>query len=278
MPPDEIAEAAGIVTKTDYFFTASDGTKLWWVSYRPSGPGPFQCCGVGHVGGFKGGSPNDGPVVRACNDLALAGIKAFAVAYRTDRQRLEGQKGDGKYPEQTDDAKASVISMRKDPDCNGVVDWFGGSAGAGHAWTVGTEIGQTGDVPWTANDRARRVVCLSAPLAFYDRTPDPALAPFVADVELYCGTKDLAKQKAMSPLTLTTKDAHDIFIRATQKDPMPNGQFKEMQKIVAALGLRNVNQALLPGSKHAFAYWNDPDPNNPGKTVKDSVIAFLLKP
>lgn len=244
------------------FAIADDGAPLQGVIFKPTSAPPWPTAVVWHEGGFRSGSMTNGPTVTCCKDLAAAGILAMSANYRLTVQKIAGQNSTGQWPQQTNDAKAAVKYLRARSDCNGIVDAVGGSAGATHAISVATE---TSGGNWTSADRARRAVCLSGCYDFADRTPDPALAKIVQVINLYCGTTDLTAQRNMSPVTLMDATANSLFLRTSQKETMPYGQWLAILARLTALGL-SADTSVLPGTLHAFAYWS---------SVKNEVIAFL---
>ncbi|MGH8093824.1 MAG: DVUA0089 family protein [Chthoniobacterales bacterium] len=157
--------------------------------------------------------------------------------------------------------KLAVLAARSDPRCNGQVGSVGGSAGGYEtAFVAGTgTIGQ---------DRTDVGVALSGAYDLSDFSPDPNLAAFTSIVTNYVGvdTSDVPALQAASPVHLVDAATTPLFLIHSSQDPMPFSQQGDMTASLDALGVTNYWALTIPGSQHAFEYW---------ETVKDQAISFL---
>jgi len=259
-----ISPVRGDVTPvTEVFGTAADGTVLHWVVYTPVTPGPWPAVLVIHGGGFNSGSPTSSPDSVTCSqDLATAGYIAFAVEYRlAPPGLLEGQKTDGRFPQQEDDVKLAVRAARVDSRCTGQVGAVGGSAGGFHtAYLAAT--GTPGD------DRIDVGVSLSGLYDASDFSPNRSLTYFTNTVLNYFNVPatDVAALRAGSPAWLADKTIAPLFFLNTLQDPMPYSQFSDLIIHLDALGVTNYQAVPRIGTAHAFTNW---------VFVKDQALAFL---
>lgn len=248
---------------TEVYGTAADGTVLHWVAYTPSGLGPWPAVLLIHAGNFFGGTPSSSVEMVACaEDLASAGYIAFSIEYRlAPPGSLQGQKSNGRFPQQTDDVKMAVRAARSDPRCNGQVGSVGGSAGGAHAAFVAA-TGTIGD------DRIDVGVSLSGAYDISDFSPNPNLDSYTYDVANYVGvpSTDTAAFRAASPAWLADKTIAPLLLVNTLEDPMPYSQLADMIMHLDALGVTNYQTLTLPGNAHSFSNW---------APAKDQALAFL---
>lgn len=239
----------------EQFGAAADGTPLKWIVISPTGSGPWPTVTMYHIGGFLGGAPTDGPLIKVAEDLAAAGILCFSVGYRLDRNHVQGQTTNCYWPHQSDDAfmasKAALIDSR----CNGKLGAVGGSAGATHAATLAIQTYSEGYVSWSASDRVLASIALSPPTQFDNRDPWPELPDFVTKLSAYCNTTDLELQRTMSPTFFMDNTCSPLFIVAAETEPMPIAQYNSIKDKITELSIPNSQTRLVPGSKHAFANW-----------------------
>lgn len=250
------------------FGTAYDGTLLNWNVIAPSGVGPWPGLIVLHVGGYRTGTPTDGPLIAAARDLAAAGIICYSIAYRLSQHRLPGQTLPCYWPYQIDDIMMAALKARADSRCNGNLGAFGGSAGGGHGLSVASQIACLSEVgpAWGPGDRVKAALLLSPSVQFDGRQPYSQLQDFINAIDLYTNTTDLVEQKSMSPTSFMDETCSPIFVAASEADPMPPEQFACISNKITELGLANCQMRLVPGSKHAFGNWS---------LVKDDAIAWL---
>ncbi len=254
---------ADVVPTTEVFGTASDGTVLHWVVYTPTTPGPWPAVLVIHGGGFNDGSPNSSPEsINCAQDMAAAGYIAFSIEYRlAPPGALPGQTSDGRFPDQSDDAKVAIRAARNDPRCNGQVGAVGGSGG-GYlvAFCLGT--GTIGD------DRLDVGVGLSGAYDLSDFSPAPVITYFTNTVTNYVNVPatDTAALRAASPAWLVDSTIGPLLMVNSARDSMPYGQLGDMIEHLDALGVTNYQAISQAGGKHAFANWPD---------VKDAALTFI---
>ena len=257
---------------TEVFDTASDGvTPLEWMVWTPSGSGPWPVALMIHGGEFKAGTNHDANLAYAANGLSLAGFLCLSVGYRLDKNHVTGQITNCYCPGQTDDVKRAVKKARLDSRClNGIVFAVGGSAGATHAFSVATEVADSdcdGATTWGAEDRVKAAICMSGAYKFEDRTDNPYLTKFVADINRYCNSSDLTDQEALSPLTLMDTTVQPLYIVSSEYDPMPTPQFDAVCAKLTEIEATDCQTLLLTGSvQHSFDYW---------PAIMDGATAFL---
>lgn len=243
---------------------AIDGTPLRRYVVTPNAaifPPPWPCAIAAHVGGFKNGSALEGNLIAALENCAAEGILGFSVQYRMDKQLVGGQPAPVFWPCEADDYKQCVVDARLDDRVIPTkVFGIGGSTGADlalHACcdTAGNPAGFN---DWTAADRLKFAVLLSGPFNFADRTANPYLKQFVANVNLYCQTTDLVIQAQKSSITAMGVDCPPLYVVHFSNDSMPISQFNGAGGIVpkiTALGLQNCANLLITGTGHAFDGW-----------------------
>ena len=245
---------ADVIPKTEVFGTASDGTVLHWVVYTPTTPGPWPAVLIIHGGGFNSNTPTSSPESINCGqDMAAAGYIAFSIEYRLAPPGfLPGQISDGRFPDQSDDAKVAIRAARKDPRCNGQVGAVGGSGG-GYlvAYCLGT--GTAGD------DRLDVGVGLSGAYDLSDFNPTPTLDYFTNTVTNYVNVPatDTAALRAASPAWLVDSKIGPLLMVNSTRDSMPYAQIGDMIEHLDALGVTNYQALSQAGGKHAFANWPD---------------------
>lgn len=245
---------ADVIPTTEVFGTASDGTVLHWVVYTPKTPGPWPAVLIIHGGGFNSNSPTSSPESVNCGqDMAAAGYIAFSIEYRLAPPGfLPGQVSDGRYPDQSDDAKVAIRAARNDARCNGQVGAVGGSGG-GYlvAYCLGT--GTAGD------DRLDVGVGLSGVYDLSDFNPAPSLNYFTNTVTNYVNvpSTDTAALRAASPAWLVDDKINPLLMVNSTRDSMPYAQLGDMIEHLDALGVTNYQAQSQAGGKHAFANWPD---------------------
>jgi acetyl esterase/lipase len=255
--------SADVTPQTEVYGTASDGTVLHWDVYAPAGSGPWPAVLVIHGGRFVEGSPSSSPELISCAQaLAAAGYVAFAIENRlAPPGGLPGQVSDGRFPDQSDDAKLSVRAARADARCNGQVGAVGGSSG-GYlvAFVAGT--GTKGD------DRIDVGVSLSGMYDASDFSSSQYLAGYTDSVTNYVGVPSpaTATLRAASPAWLADAETAPLFLVNSVGDSMPYVQLCNMIEHLDALGLRNYQALTLAGSDHSFGNW---------AAVKDLALTFI---
>ena len=260
---DHTTTTSEATPRTEVFGYASDGTVLHWVVYTPATPGPWPAVLVIHGGGFDSNTPDSSPESITCGqDLAAAGYIAFSIEYRlAPPGALPGQTSDGRFPDQSDDAKVAIRAARNDQRCNGQVGAVGGSGG-GYlvAFCLGT--GTFGD------DRLDVGVGLSGAYDLSDLSPNPTLTYFTTTVTNYVGVTatDTAALRAASPAWLVDSTIAPLLMVNSTRDSMPYSQLGDMIEHLDALGVTNYQALTQAGGKHAFANWPD---------VKDVALTFL---
>ncbi|HEY3662134.1 MAG TPA: alpha/beta hydrolase [Chthoniobacterales bacterium] len=258
-----LAARADVVSTTEVFGTASDGTILHWLVYTPTTPGPWPAVLVIHGGGFDAGTPDSsGESVTCGQDLAAAGYIAFSIEYRlAPPGALLGQTSDGRFPDQSDDVKVAIRAARSDPRCNGQVGAVGGSAG-GYQTALAVATGTVGD------DRVAVGVSLSGAYDLSDFSPNPTLDYFTATVTNYVNVPatNTAALRAASPAWLADSATAPLFMVNSVTDSMPYSQMGDMIQHLDSLGVTNYQALSLPGGSHAFANW---------PTVKTQALAFI---
>lgn len=244
--------------------TAVDGTPLSWYIVEPdydvfTPPRPVGL--FGHVGGYKNGSALEGNLLEMAAVCASYGIIGLSVQYRMDKLKVPGQPLPVYWPCESDDFKQAVVAARAGATAltTGVVDplnifGVGGSTGADLVLRAccDTTGNPGGFNNWTAADRLKFGVLLSGPLKYEDRTVDPWLKPFVANVNLYCQSKDLGVQAAKSPLAFMGADCPPLYVGQFESDTMPRAQYDAVVAKIAELGIANCHNQLWTGSGHAF--------------------------
>lgn len=258
------ASLADVIPQTEVYGTAADGTVLHWVVYTPTTPGPWPAVLIIHGGGFDSNTPNSSPEsINCAQDMAAAGYIAFSIEYRlAPPGALPGQTSDGRFPDQSDDAKVAIRAARNDQRrCNGRVGAVGGSGG-GYlvAFCLGT--GTFGD------DRLDVGVGLSGAYDLSDFNPTPTLTYFTTTVTNYVGVTatDTAALRAASPAWLVDSTIAPLLMVNSTRDSMPYSQLGDMIEHLDALGVTNYQALTQAGGKHAFANWPD---------VKDVALTFL---
>lgn len=243
------------------FGTADDGTPLRWTVYPATGPGPHPAVLVIHGGGFRA-EPTSPRTIQSGKDAAAAGFNAFQVEYRlASRRGPTGQKSAGRYPDQINDLKLAVRVARKYPGGNGKVGAIGGSAGGAHD----VYLAATGTV---GDDRLDAAVAISGAYDFTENGVEERRS-FHRLVTNYVGSDDRAALEKASPITYVDAKVAPLLIIASDHDPMPSSQYKDLIKKLDALGVSDFEKVLLPNSyKHSFANWPE---------VKDRSLAFLHK-
>lgn len=251
----------------EIFGYAVDGTPLVWYVIAPDYtlfPPPRPTALFTHVGGFKNGSALEGNLLEAAVDCAANGILGLSVQYRMDKQLVPGQPAPVFWPCEADDLKQAVVAARlaATPLTEGKVDptnvfGVGGSTGADltvHA-CCDTEGNVSGFNNWTRDDQLKFAVLFSGPYKFEDRTADPYLKPFVANVNLYSESKDLAVQATKSSVAAITADCPPFYIVQFESDTMPRSQYNAIIAKLDSLGLTNYETLLATGFGHAFDAW-----------------------
>ncbi|MBA3831075.1 MAG: autotransporter-associated beta strand repeat-containing protein [Chthoniobacterales bacterium] len=221
-------------------------------------------------------------------ELTAAGYYVGIVTYRLAPCGLiDGQAcylddaNSGRAPSQALDIEAEIRALRADPNCTGKkIGVLGGSAGGSHAAYAAFDTRTSTTWPfWNATYRADATVCLSGNYSFPDRTPESytpnPLPDFISLVENYTNTGNLTTQKQLSPLYLVTAPTQSVpskpilFVNS-RRDPMPYHQIVDAICTLQSVGLSEANgdfkTLTVPGSDHAFEYWDKWDGVNVGPT------------
>ncbi len=200
--------------------------------------------------------------------------------------------------QQTNDIKNYINAMRADPRCNGWVGVVGGSAGASHAITVALDTNASGSdgEEWpnwmgeNGDTRPNCAVMLSAIYDFADWTPTTGLlypdAKFVHyGMNNYAQTlvrSELANLP-LNPVNLVPAAASYGFkpifmINSYYDNPTAYHQLVRMICVLEDNDLTlgtDYKYLTIPGTDHAFQYWNNSDELDPPHTVKRDVINYL---
>jgi acetyl esterase/lipase len=254
---------ADVISKTEVYGTAADGTVLHWIVYTPTTPGPWPAVLIIHGGGFDSNTPDSSPESVVCGqDMAAAGYIAFSIEYRlAPPGALPGQVSDGRFPDQSDDVKLAIRTARVDPRCNGQVGAVGGSGGgyfAGFCAATGTP----------GDDRLDVGVGLSGAYDLSDFSPNPNLTYFTATVTNYVGvlSTDTASLRSASPAWLADSTISPLLMVNSAEDPMPYAQMGDMIAHLDSLGVTNYQALALPGRVHSFACW---------PSAKEQALTFI---
>lgn len=254
---------AEVVPSTEVFGQAADGTVLHWVVYTPTTPGPWPAVLIIHGGGFIEGTPTSSPEsINCAQDMAAAGYIAFSIEYRlAPPGALPGQTSDGRFPDQSDDAKVAIRAARNDPRCNGQVGAVGGSGG-GYLVGFCLATGTFGD------DRLDVGIGLSGGYDLSDFSANPILDSYTTKVTNYVGVTatETAALRAASPAWLADSTIAPLLMVNSIRDTMPYSQLGDMIEHLDALGVTNYQALTLAGGNHAFANW---------PAVKDVALTFF---
>lgn len=244
------------------YAVASDGTKLTWEVFTPSGKGPWPAVLVIHGGMFISGTSDDAGAANCARGLAAAGYIAFSINYRLAPPGvIPGQKSSGRYPDQYDDVQLAVLAARSDSRCSGKVGAVGGSAGGTHMAWVATH-GKLGA------DRIDVGVGLSGAYDFSDERPDANLGIFLSTVTNYVGVPatDIGTLQEASPAWQVDRTTVPLFLVDSQGDIMPAAQLDDLVAHLQSAGVPTYQAMTVTGSGHSFVNW---------PLVSKDAIAFL---
>lgn len=215
-------------------------------------PQPWDCVVGTQAGHFTTHGDLRG-LDRPFRDLANQGFLCLAFYVRL-LDPIPTQTTTGKYAQQTDDFKIGVEFMRSDPggfgyEVTGFVAALGGSGSAHHALYSALD-GVVGV------DRADAAICMSPATDFSDREDDVSDA-FIAKVEAYGDSTDLATLLARSPISLSLDDVQPILHYNGDSEAMPLSQltrFRDGAISDIVTYSSRINTGSL-GQVHSFAMW-----------------------